>query len=455
MASTDAMYNAPSRSVQCKIEIHFGYDRLEPLKHPEEVRILTVYPNDYLMDMQVLEELCSAEAEPFGRCTANELTFTLYSPDGMFDPANATGEYSSRIVSGMMCKVFVKPDEDDASWDPLGVFYVTEWRTNVVEHTVFVTAHDKLYFALLEKGDGVLYGGLIVDETLGAYLRTTLDYYGVAVTVEDSAYTQQRLPFAVVYDDYANNLSSALLAALSSCWCDHNGSCIARSWRIPRAVRTTLADYNQIISMSGLSSSLAAYRNVTVPMYTFTEGAPQELCTAADVPVIAGSSNMTSVPLFKARPVVRLSNIGVVSTTPISITAVEMVLKTCFINFDASASGTATFTLYGTTAEKQTYDAADASSNAFIVDSSFVQTNDTRQQVTAAASQYTECSTQTYTLHTRGNPLLNLGDVVAVSSQAYNVDFTGIIARQRFVYNGALSCDMLVINSAAAIAATS
>ena len=53
----------------------------------------------------------------------------------------------------------------------------------------------------------------------------------------------------------------------------------------------------------------------------------------------------------------------------------------------------------------------------------------------------------TLTLQVRGNPLLNIGEKLRVQSDKYNLDFTGIIQRINYRYEGFLSCEITLLNS--------
>ena len=50
-------------------------------------------------------------------------------------------------------------------------------------------------------------------------------------------------------------------------------------------------------------------------------------------------------------------------------------------------------------------------------------------------------------LDVRCNPLIPIGAKLHVISQMYNVDFTGILIRQTFKYDGGLSGTMTILSS--------
>ena len=47
----------------------------------------------------------------------------------------------------------------------------------------------------------------------------------------------------------------------------------------------------------------------------------------------------------------------------------------------------------------------------------------------------------------RGNPNLQIGDKVRLISTRYGIDFTGILMKQQFDYDGGLSCDITLLNA--------
>ena len=120
MNTTDDMYNATTRHIQLMLKVYLNSTPL------------IVTKDDYLIDATILLEACSDGDSPFGNVTANQLNCTLLNLNGLFSPTNSDSIYYGKIKKGLKIEVYIKPvDNDEVEYDPLGIFYVTDWDTTI------------------------------------------------------------------------------------------------------------------------------------------------------------------------------------------------------------------------------------------------------------------------------------------------------------------------------------
>ena len=94
---------------------------------------------------------------------------------------------------------------------------------------------------------------------------------------------------------------------------------------------------------------------------------------------------------------------------------------------------------------KSTY--TESGLNPLDLDNEYVQDNMAADKLDEVLSRYVASNLPSLTLSIRGNPTYHLGDKLTVKSNKYKLNFTGILQRAEYVYDGALRCDITLINS--------
>ena len=88
----------------------------------------------------------------------------------------------------------------------------------------------------------------------------------------------------------------------------------------------------------------------------------------------------------------------------------------------------------------------DFTSNPLSVDNSLIQTKSQAVSYKQKLLNFVNALIPELSLVIRGNPLLELGDVISVTSDKYKVTFTGILKRAEYSFNGSLSCKVTLLN---------
>lgn len=108
--------------------------------------IQQVYEGDELVSIRLLEEREASQGSlPVGNVSANEITVTLSNADHRFDPDNATSPIYQLVAANRRVRVWLGAEIGGAvEWVPLGVYWTIDWDTpdDALEATVM--ARDRL-----------------------------------------------------------------------------------------------------------------------------------------------------------------------------------------------------------------------------------------------------------------------------------------------------------------------
>lgn len=432
-ASTDSDYNALSREVSCKIDMYIFGTQQPPL---------TITKDNYLVDFDLLDEGSADGTGPFGSVTSNELSFTLHNAEGMFSPTNASSPYYGYMKKGVECRAYLRVGTKD--WDKVGTFYISDWSATITGITANIVANDKLYSAL---GRADLALPVMLNQTYATFYEHIFDALDIDASI-DATLTGQ------MYMAYSAGSNSALLTDLSTgamalCYCDHNGMPTVQALISPKSVRATLTDADQIISVDATYSISAGYSGANVTYHLTQESAALEVLHVEAYNVGSGRQASTLMNL-SITPLVRLLYASLVGDTDAYIS--ELAATSTGITVTTQNTGspvTVPLSVYGTSVDTASTTIGDTvGDNILEVDNKYIQSTEAANSVLTVLQRYVHSQLPKVTLRVRGNPLLNIGDKLVVASEGYNLEYTGILIRQHFTYNGALTSELTLIDAA-------
>lgn len=425
--SNDDMYNSSSRYLHKMYRIHFSAD-----KPPLEVT-----KADYLLSSSILEEACKTSSSPFGEVTSNVLELSLFSQDGMFNPKNASSPYHGLIKRGVKIEAFIRPDEVD-EWDPMGVFYVTDWTTASNGISAEVIANDKLYNIL---NSPVPSFNIVRDISFVDFIERYFMMFGAEVSVDSSIQLVLPYGFTSGYTDNRRLLTDLMTAAIADCFCAHDGSIVVKSKTASRALRATLTDNDQLISATIKQSLSTDYDSASITCNAPQELKEQNVLSIESVPVLPGVTNVEKTK-FSTPSVISVQSIkteGNISAKPVSFVATPDDI-TCSLH--STAEGTVKLDVIGVALGTVTSVVATQGSSAAEINSMFVQTVKNATELCEFVDAYVKDELSTIDIVVRGNPLIQIGDKVLVQSDKYQLEYTGIVTKSKYQYAGSLSCEM-------------
>lgn len=468
--STIADYNSKDRALEFCVDIYFNGASQAPLHCTRA---------DYLIDCDVLDEACSDTDTFIGAPSANEASFQLFGSSGLFNPGKSTGPYYGKIKTGVMVKVYCRPIESDSddiarhgelaaythgvlanytheevhhmgnvdepfAWDPLGVFYVTDWQTDITGVTANVTCCDKLYSLFntdvtkLKVMPNYSYENLIKD-----FFRT----FGIVPAIIGDL--SELLTFAYIDGTNADFIKKFAIGALAFIFCDHLGNVVVQDIDRISPVDFTLTDNDQILSVKSKQSAILEYDGVSLVYNRMQISDEVELLTARgqDIPA-ATTRSFTSQGLSKS-PMYAIGHceissdancfVKAISGTPVDV---SYDIKN-LVNLDTTFN----ITVFGYIIEAVKILLEDTGSNLLSIDNVYVQNEAYAQRLKALLMKYITLRIPMLDLEVRGNPLIPIGSKLHIVSEMYDIDFTGVLVRQQYKYDGGLSATMSILSS--------
>lgn len=424
--STDADYNASSRYLDFKIDIYFTG------------QTLTVTTANYLVEAEVLEETGATGSNPFGVASSNELTFTLLNKDGMFSLSNIASPYAGKMKAGVQVKAYIKP-KSVGNWDKLGTFYITDWQSSITGVSASVTANDQLQ-EIFNIGDMPTMP-VAKNQTMAAFYSAIFAALGKAATVD--AALSQVIPFAYNLPTTKEQLQVLSQDALAVCFCDRDGNIVVKPLSKTGAART-ITDADQIVDIGGAQSILSLYDGVTLS-YLYTQiDKEQQILSLSDHDI---STNVNVKADFSNSPIMLITQIKTVAAANIFVASYVATPYDIALVFNATNAAKCSTTILGCPLLKTETSLKDTGKNILSMKATYIQTDAQAATHKALLKQYTASLLPRLSVTVRGNPRIQIGDLIRVNSVQHNVNFTGIVQRATYSYSGGLSGTLELLNS--------
>lgn len=431
--STDEQYNAHSRTILIKIDIFLDGEEETPV---------SVTRDNYLTDFTLLEEATSGDT-PFDNVSSNEVSFSLSSPDGLFNPNNASGPYANKLVRGVLIRPYIKASLSD-DWDALGKFYVTDWTAKVNADVANVVADDILYDIFSQPAVDI---PVVKNQLAGDLYSRFFSLYNITPTI-DAALTRV-LAFSYINTDNKKFLTELTSSLLAVCSCNHEGSLTIVNLSASQPIRAILTDSDQLVTITTQISIASDYDTALLTYYVPFEGEEEKLLDLGSVTLPSGPSNqlfsLTKSPLVSLR---RISLFGEeVLYNFSSVTGTSKTVSMQIINPDAT-DNIVRLEVRGTPLSSTEYSLGTSGSNTLKINNKYIQSHEIAQQYNGVLQRFTLNDLPVITATIRGNPTLHIGDKIRITSARFHTDFTGILMRQNFQYNGGLSSTISLLNAA-------
>ena len=438
--STILDYNAKDRAVEWCIDIYFDGLNMPPLHCTRA---------NHLIDCDLLEEACADSDSFIGVPSSNEVSFQLFGSRSTFNPTDRNSPYYGKIKAGVPVRIFCRPIQiadpsDEFNWDPLGTFYITEWISDLTGVTADVVACDVLY-NLFNDEQTVM--NIVPNYT---YQDLVTDFFmlnGYTPTIVGDL--TEVLSFAYISDTNAKFISDFSIGALAFVFCNHAGNIIIQDIDRPAIPEYTLTDNDQVISVSSKQSAILDYNGVSLKYNKLQVSDELMLLSNKRQGIGASSTLAFSTQSFSETPVYAISHASIKSEANCFVDDVE--LNPYSVSYVvANASDMPAYfdlTLYGHVIEKLQTTISDGMSKELALESTYIQNEEYAQHIVNLLHKYISLPVPILELEVRGNPLIAIGSVVTVHSAMYNIDFTGILIRQKFKYDGGMSATMSILST--------
>lgn len=434
--SIEADYNAESRQIEFKIEIYFNGVSALPL---------VVTRDDYLIDCNLLEELCSDSDIFIGSPSANEFSFTLYSEKGLFNPINTTGTYYGKIKIGLPLKVYCRPIiKEGLEWDLLGTYYVSNWSTDITGITADISALDKMsdYLAI-----DTFFVPIKKDITYMQFIQEVFTILFLPLTILGNLVG--RLSYAYIGTTFKQFLNNFLISTLSFLYLDRLEVPTLQTLQYKKDSVKEVTDSNQIFSIKAKQSIITNYDGITV-----TGHQPQ----ISDIKNVLSFKNLELMPdsimeFFGQKLSTNLllalaySRIQGPAEAKLGNVSVDEGLLSFYVQNTASHKISATIDFMGYVLENNAFTVSTDGVNLLKVDNPYIQTEELSLYIQALLEKFIALTVPYLELTIRGNAHYHIGDIIHVKSVKQNIDFTGWLIRQEFVYDGGLKVNVKLLST--------
>lgn len=428
-------YNKNDRIIQWKAEIYFDGKNKDPL---------IVSHENYLIDADLLEEASSDSKTPFGNVSSNEFNMTLLNENGMFSPTREDSPYYGKIKKGVPIHVFCKPsDKSYVAWEEFGWFYVTDWTAAITGIKADITANDQLY-NIFDMPKPKL--PVQANKTFAQAYQDFFAALQEQVRVDESL--TETLKYFYNTRENKDFLSEISTGAQAYVYCDRDGIPKVQYSRIKQEVAHILTDSDQIISISSKQSAILDYDGAEVVMNMPQESDIETLLSVKSLTLPVGKytsaiTNFSKKPVFKVTAAF-LTGIENAHVTDVISTCMDVIYK---VQNDAGKEITNALEILGSFIDIISTNFADEGNNLLKIDNDYVQTEDYAQKFRIFLRAYVFNKVPILELSIRGNVKYKLGEKLHVISERYAVDFTGVLIRQNFHYDGGMSCTIKLLNS--------
>lgn len=430
--SPDASYNAASRTIHHKVDIYLDGPSMSPL---------SVTRDDYMITTSLLEEATSGDT-PFDTVSSNEFTLNLNNTNSIFTPTNSQSPYYSKMKRGVKVIPYFRASEAD-DWNQMGIFYVTDWSAAPTSTTAVITADDKL-FGIFGQDAVVL---PVKSDVLVSQLY--IDFFALfgIVPVVDASVTDS-LAKAFIEQGNKDFLSALSTAFFCICNCAHNGAVSIKDLSVPQGLRATITDADQVKTIDVKLSISSSYDSAYLKYYTPQESAEESVLNINEVVLKSTDTSLTYS--LDNGPLIRLKSVSFDNNNDVlfTITSIKATSKAITLIISPVAEGTVTsLNVNGIYLEKISYEIGAQGENPLSVDNVYIQDTQTAINYKDIMDRFTSGVTPVLNATIRGNPNLQIGDKVRLISTRYGIDFTGILMKQQFDYDGGLSCDITLLNA--------
>lgn len=437
-------FNNDVRCIDVQLKIYFDG---EPL---------IVSKDNYLISFNLLEELSSDSDNPLGAISSNELDFSLYNPNDIFTPTNEESKYYGKIETSIKVELFIREELANTDWIKLGTFYVHDWKCDQGSAVVNITCNDKMQqiiklpMPLYMVKQDVSVKQFLSELFISAGL--TSGQFNIDVNLEN-----QKLKYA--YPLYGNlGLTLADIAKTQLCYIYINRDdviCVKSIKTITSSI-STFSDDNQILECKLNKSLLQEYSTVNVTYCTKSISDNDVMIELKEQDVLPGINELNNMiiekgPMFlPAHCLCEALNDTYVCD--IAYTPWDISLK---LNNTFNKSQLVDLSIYGSVINTDAKSYLTGVNEHLVtrmgelpleITGEYMDSEVHANNVKDIMLGYISNPTPTLELYVRGNPVINVGDVITINNVTNKIHKDVVVLRQEFSFNDGLECNMLCLD---------
>lgn len=448
--NTQYIWNASLEPVKCK-KVEFSIRRVNLPERP--VILMTggmvtqlVLNDTQISDFELLEELTSDESLPYGGVSSNTLSFSIHNPNYMFTPSNRRSPFDGLLRPDIPVTGFygleIAPEQFE--FLPLGKYKVSEWRAPSQALEASITAYDKL-FDLQDEPIPML--RVIENATVGDIFNEL--FIGMGLTPEefsiDSA-VDTTVPYGYVLgSSFGEALYKLSQVGICQVSIDRNNVLVVRSSAPRRQSTVYWTDDNQILSIDNPEKFNALFRNVVVVVHLPSLRRTLELASTTPLVVDSGETRIENIG-FSQTPVLQLEQMALEGALLSNIAQVNygshdatVIINNPGVPENVSLRAEGVYVKYVKSEINQDIPRA-TNKRVLRIENELIQTAAQARAVLNRVVPVVSDPFNYFEMDVRGNPALEVGDVVLINAPSVNVQSQYVeIYRQTITYDGALT----------------
>lgn len=401
---------------------------IKAVMHFEGGQILEVTDKDYIVELELKQDLSSSNENPTFNLVSDELTLTLLSLDNEFNPFK---DGTTKLKLGTKIDFFVGLEGFD--WEKLNSFKVTEVSPDEEGLVVKVLARD---FGIdIENNRQRVIAStrdVTTSQDIDDFFDDVFPEYSLMISGDVVAYPQKLFP----YETRLEILDEFLAATFTYVRCGE-GLILIRSLKgSPKATLTD--DYNIITLTPELSlSKRYDYSVVIWNEISLREGAD---AFTADLIFPAASTQefkniVSPVYIDKLEESTFISSDGT-EASDIAVTDVYSNVLSVRVGSKGKGEGKIQVKVTALEFNEIAEGVTDNTKNILSFSNQYVQTEGHANKLKNKFDKFITLQKQYVSADILFNPLLGLGDVVTINSERYAVNMNGYIVEQTLSFTG-------------------
>ena len=440
----NSAYDNDVRYIDVEIRIYFN----------DETQ-LVVNRDNYLVSFNMLEEL-TRDNEIYGYISSNEFDFELYNPNDMFTLTNKNGPYYGKIDTNLKVEVKIREDISNSEFITLGTYYVTDWVCNQNSNIVSVSCNDKLYTIMQSKEiKSDIYENISVSD----FFKVIFDKLGLN---EDEYYISSSLSdkyikYAYILNGEISNTFIELCAAhMLYLYIDRNNIICIKPINELTSNIGTLTENNQILECN-IEQSLSGNYSVVEVEYSNYEISTDTQLLNVNTTAPSGLSSIKddgkSDIIVDVDYITFNSESDNVNVTDLKYDSsnIELILNNTTnstVNVNVNVTGS---TLKNTITTKFVYEDETLINRmgykAKTVKGVFIDNVTKAIDIKTTLSKYISNTSPYVNLLIRGNPSIQLGSVLTISSEVDKVNVEIMVTKQELSFNDSLECRLTGVDT--------
>ncbi|ABB15636.1 hypothetical protein [Carboxydothermus hydrogenoformans] len=404
----------------------------------------TVFTEDDIVSLRILEELQSFVNVPVGGISANELILTLRNDERQFTPTNTASPYYNKINPRIKVVPYLGVRlSTGTEYIPLGQYYLYSLSAPADSVEATFTCYDDLFWIGKKKGNS---SKVYTSVTAKKAFEIIFNAFDVTKYYIDDSLAIITIPYFWLTDETAGEILQKLaLVTGANVYAGRDGKINVKRQSTAGTPVITMTDNDLIIAGENPQRYDNYYSKLTARIHYFTP-VEDKLLEISGEEISPGTTALPEYA-FDMSPVLNIKDITITEAANITANAVEYTATKVIltVNNSGAVAEKPLITITGTALKDKMSSISFANPVVFDereleIDSIYIQNYAVAQNILNNLQQVISDPYATVVLETRGDPSLELGDIITAIDNADKLGIVNLlIYRQNIDFTGGLS----------------